>query len=145
VERATIGANPAAIWLHLYQTATAGTWRAAWSTTSGLTGFTESANITAPALANLGGVYFRSVTLTAGAARADFDDVTLRAPYGDRSLAAYVYRNPALGGAPDLLGADSVVAALKHAFIEGAFITSKSVLCDDENSLCDHGPMGGLT
>jgi len=143
VVQATLGSNPAALWLHLYQLPASGSWLAAWSTTSAIAGFATSTTITHPTLQNLGGCYLRSTGAIA-APRADFDDVTLRAPYGDRSLAAYVYRDPGLPGTLDVDGAQSAIVAIKHAFIDGAIITSKSVVCDDPGSLCDHGPMGGF-
>jgi hypothetical protein len=41
-------------------------------------------------------------------------------------------------------GADLIVQKLKPAHTHGAAISSKSLLCDDLGSLCDHGPMGAL-
>lgn len=143
VVQATPGANPAAIWLHLYQTAVDGVWKAAWSTTSGLTGFTTSSNITHPTVAYFGGLYLRS-TGAIGAAVADFDDCIVRAPFGTRPFNAYVLLDRALGFTPDLLGGNAAVGAIRHAFTHGAFIDSRSVLCDDATSGCDLGPMGGM-
>lgn len=142
VQQAIIGANPAAIWLHLFQTTTDGTWQAAWSTTSATAGFTLSANITHPTVAHWGGCYLRSVSPLGSAPRADFDDHVMRYPFGHRPTNAYVFLDSALGFSPDIDGAHSVIQTVKHAFVFGTFITSKNVLCDRPFG-CDRGPMGG--
>lgn len=142
VTRATLGANPAALWLHLYQTDTQGTWKAAWSITSASAGFTTSGNITHPTLQNLSGLYLRSTGAIA-APVADFDSSRTRAPFGTRSFDAYVLLDSALGFTPDVDGAHSVIQAIKHAYTEGTFITSRELLCDTPFG-CDRGPMGGI-
>lgn len=144
VVQATLGGNPANLWLHLYQTTAQGTWKAAWSTTSATTGFATSADITHPTLQLLAGMYVRSTGATAGAAQVNLDDFVMRQPFGTRPFNAYVFLDSALGFSPDRDGANSVVKAVKHAFVDGAFITSKSLLCDDLESSCDGGPMGGI-
>lgn len=140
---AVLGANPAAIWLHLYQTATDGQWVAGWSTTSATTGFTESSPIAHPALAHWAGCYLRSPGAIA-APRADFDDYALRTPFGVRPFRAYVLLDSGLGFEPDIQGAQSVMRTLKHAYTHATLITSRSLLCDNEESGCDLGPMGAL-
>ncbi len=140
---ATPGTNPAAIWLHLRQTATAGQWIASWSTTSATAGFTDSAPITHPAVALWSGCYLRS-TAAIAAPRADFDDLSLRTRLGTRPFHAYVMLDRTLGHDPDIIGAQSAVRAIRHAYTHATFITSRSLLCDDEQSGCDLGPMGAL-
>lgn len=143
VVQATLPGNPEALWLHLYQQATPGSWTAAWSTTSAIAGYTLSPTITHPTLQNLGGYYLRSNGAMA-VPTISFSDFVLRAPYGDRPFAAYVYRDAGYGGLTDVAGAHAVISAIKHAFIDGTIITSKSFLCDDDSSLCDRGPLGGF-
>lgn len=140
-------ATPSALWIHLWQTTTPGTWQAAWSTTSATAGYGAPVTVTTDAslsALNLGGCYFRQVAGVGDAGRVDVDEVILRAPYGDRAFWAYVYRDPGLAGRVDVEGANSVIDAIRHAFTDGALITSKSFYCDDPGSLCDRGPMGAL-
>lgn len=144
VVQATLGGNPANLWLHLYQTTVNGTWKAAWSTTSAIAGYTISANITHPTAAHWAGMYVRSTGATAGAAQVNVDDLIMRAPYGNRPFNAYVLLDEALGFTPDAAGAHSIVDALRHGYTHAAFITKRAVLCDDPDSGCDHGCMGGL-
>lgn len=143
VVQATPGANPAAIWFHLYQTDVNGTWLAAWSTTSATAGYATSSPITHPTLQNRAGFYLRS-TGAIGAAVADFDDLVLRCPFGTRPYSAYVLLDRALGFSPDIPGARAVVDAIKHAFVDGTFITSRNTLYDDPDGGYDDGPMGGI-
>lgn len=142
VTQATLGGNPAAIWFHLWQTDTPGSWLAAWSLTSATAGYTTSSVITHPTLQNRAGFYLRAGT--AGAPVVDFDDLILRAPGGTRPFNAYVLLDRTLGFSPDINGARSVVAAIKHAFVNGTFITTRTMLCDDIDGGCDWGPMGGI-
>jgi hypothetical protein len=56
----------------------------------------------------------------------------------------YAYRDPALAGTPDIAGAHNVLQGLKQAQTEGTLVTSKSVICDSVNSICDRTPLGGF-
>lgn len=77
--------------------------------------------------------------------QATFDDLLIRCPNGDRPFYWYAYRDPSLGGAPDIVGANSVARRIKPAHTFASAVQSKSVLCDDPiNGLCDRGPMGAL-
>lgn len=143
VAQATIGANPAAIWLHLYQTTTDGIWKAAWSTTSATSGFTTSANITHPTMAHWAGAYFRSTGAIAGAAQVNVDDVVTYAPFSGRPFNAYVMLDRGLGFSPDIDGANSVVSAIKHGFIHAAFITNGELLAGDPDGGAGIAPTGG--
>lgn len=143
VQQAIIGANPAAIWLHLYQTTTDGTWQAAWSTTSPTTGYTVSGSITHPTAAYWGGCYLRGISVLGAGPRADFDDHVMRSPFGGRPFNAYVFLDRALGFKPDIAGADAVISSIRHAFTHAAFITSRSMLTDDIDSGCGLVPCGG--
>lgn len=134
-----LGGNPAAIWLHLYEL-TEGSWRAAWSTTSALAGYTTSTAIAHPSVAHWAGFYIRSIAAVGAGPVADFDDFLLYTPNGTRPFNAYVYRNPVLGGEPDFDGAHSVLTAIKHAFTHATIIDSKAFLAGVSG--CNRGPMG---
>jgi len=152
VVHATLGGNPANLWLHLWQhdsassdefaAATDRTYSAAWSTTSGTSGFTISADIVGPVRTYWAGHHLRT-TGAIGGARADFDSTTVFAPYGDRPFYHYVYRNPALPGRPDLLAAHDVIQTIKHSHTRGTIITSKDALYNDPSTGYNRGPMGG--
>ena len=142
---ASLPGNPANLWLHLYQTTTDGVWKAAWSTTSATTGYTISADIPHPATAHWAGIYTRSTAAIAGAAQVNVDDFLLRVPFSMRPFNAYVFLDAAaLFVSPDSAGARSVVEAVKHGFIHGTFITSKSLILDDPTCGLDSNPMGAL-
>jgi hypothetical protein len=140
---------PANLWLHLRH-AGAGSadienMLAAWSTTSGTAGFTTSAAIAHKWRAQWAGHYVRSVGgAIASALDSKFDDSDTRAPFGERSFFFYVYRDPALPGRPDLVGANHIIRQLKQAHTHVAVITNKSTLCDDVTTPCDLGPLGGI-
>ena len=121
VVRATLGGNPAALWLHLFQSGT--TWTAAWSTTSATSGFTTSPSFAGPTLMHWSGCYMRS-TGAIGAAVASFDDFQLYMPDSNRPSRAYIFRDTGLGGDPDLDGSESVIQSIKHAFIEAHLVES---------------------
>lgn len=140
-----LGANPANLWLHVFEQAGGGGgWQTEYSTTSGTTGFTI---MDATAFADLDphwvGMYIRSVGAIPGSAQVDIDDFIARATFGTSTSNAYVLLDEALGFSPDILGAQSVIAAIKHAFTHATFITQRNLLCDDAGSGCDLGPLGG--
>jgi hypothetical protein len=143
VVRATLGGNPAALWLHLYQIEIPdelpedmSNWKAAWSTTSATSGFATSSDIVHSTIAHWSGIYLRSTGALGAGPVVDFDDHTQLCPFGTRPFNAYVYR--------PIDGSHSVIQAIKHAFVEGTIIQTLSVLCDDPNSLVGRGPMGVL-
>lgn len=143
VQQAIIGANPAAIWLHLYQTTTDGIWKAAWSTTSATAGYTVSGDITHPTVAHWAGCYLRSLSALGGGPVADFDDHILYVPFSGRAFNAYVLLDRDLGFTPDVAGANSAISGIKHAFTHAAFITSREFLAGDEDSGAGLTPAGG--
>lgn len=143
VQQAIIGANPAAIWLHLYQTTVDGTWKAAWSTTGATSGFTVSADITHPTVAQWGGCYVRAISALGAGPRADFDDHRLYMPFSGRPFNAYVLLDRALGFAPDIDGNNSVISAIKHGFIHAAFVTNRVLLAGDPDTGAGLAPTGG--
>jgi hypothetical protein len=143
VVQATPGSLPAAIWLHLYQ-ANSGDWQPAWSTTSGTAGFTLGTTEPFTNTVHWGGLYFRSEAIMGAGAVADFDDFILWTPRGTRPYSAYVFRDPGLGGHPDIEGANSVLQAIAHAYTHTAVITSRAFLAGDPGSVAGRGPMGTL-
>lgn len=144
VTHVVLGANPPLLALHLWQTATPGAWRCAWSTTSTSFGFTTGTNITHPTAAQWGGIYMRTTGAIAGAGEVTVDSLVMRQPYATRPYNAYVLLDRALGVAPDVAGARSIVDAIRHGYTHATFITSRNLLCDDADSGCDLAPMGAL-
>lgn len=74
----------------------------------------------------------------------NFDDFSARVPRGRRGWHWYAYRDPGLPGTADLVGANVTVRTLKPAHTHAYAISSRSLLCDSDSSVCDGGPMGGL-
>lgn len=115
-----------------------------WSTTSATTGF-ASAAIQFCYCVNWIGMYARANVAAIGTALdASFDDLAIRARRGTRPFFWYAFRDPTLPGSPDLPAARSALNRLKQAPTITSVITSKSVLCDDNTSPCDSGPLGGF-
>lgn len=154
---ATVRATSALVnhWLHIYhQGLPAGSvgvggasWNmtAEWSTTSELAGYTSYTNIPLTPGFQWAALYARGFTSSlTGALDVTFDESRIRCPFGDRSFWFYVFRDPALAGVADVLGAHAVIQGIKHANTKGTIITSRSLLCDDLSSGCDRGPLGGI-
>lgn len=146
---ATLGGGwtPASpLWLRIVGSQTTpGTYTLEYSTTSGSAGFVSTvvaSLIVAPDWAGLSAVGLDASISSALDAR--FDDFLARTPNGDRPFHWYAYRDPLLAGEEDMNGAHLYVQKVKPAHTHAAAITSKSLLCDDAGSLCDHGPMGAL-
>jgi hypothetical protein len=116
-----------------------------WSTTSAIAGFSSAAAIPFCYCVNWIGHYARAnVAAIPTALDASFDDIAVRARRGTRPFSWYVYRDPALPGAPDIGGARRAVARLAQAHTRDSVITSKSLLCNNPNSACGRGPLGGF-
>jgi len=145
VVRNTFGANPAALWLHLYQVRAApGVWRIAWSTTSGIAGFADSADIAFSPAVNQGGPYLRSFGGTVTTPIASFDEIVLRDGNGHGPFQAYVFLDStALGAAPDAAGIRTVLSGLKHAFVQIGFTETPVLVAGDDKSLIGITPTGG--
>jgi hypothetical protein len=100
------------------------------------TGLTEPEHVGAAAM---------STDAALGAALvATFDDFLTRAPRSRRGFYWYAFRDPGLPGSADLLGANATVKTIKPAHTHAYAIRSRSLLCDDDASVCDGGPLGGL-
>ncbi len=145
----TVEATPSAVthWLHMWDEPQTDRFLVAWSTSGpGDTAVADSDlsnhNATSAVL------YVRSVvdgaSTLAGALSCYFDDVRIWTPTGERSLYWYAFRDPDLAGAPDLDAAHAAIQALKQAHTQATLITSKSCVCDDLDSPCDRGPLGGF-
>lgn len=118
-------------------------YRLEWSTVGEGGPWTASGLIIGPNVVQWAGLHLRSPA-GGGASDVSFDDVRTRAPYGDRALRFYVYRDPGLSGSPDILGANNVLQALKQAHTEGAVITSEIALYGDASAGYGGPPMGGI-
>jgi hypothetical protein len=70
-----------------------------------------------------------------------FDDFYLHDPDSLRPYYWYAYRDPALPGAPDIIGSDRLVKKIKPAWTIASAIANRKVICDDQrDGLCEHGP-----
>lgn len=72
----------------------------------------------------------------------EFDDFRIFTPNGLRPFSWYAYRDPGLAGTPDIPGANAVVERIKPAHTQAAAIKTLALICDDDGSLCDDGPLG---
>jgi hypothetical protein len=116
-----------------------------WSTTGPTTGFASASAIPFVYCVNWVGMYARANVAQIGSALdASFGAVAVRSPRGTRPFHWYVFRDPALPGVPDLVGARRAIDRLKQAFTRATVIQSKSLVCDDANSGCDQSPLGGF-
>jgi hypothetical protein len=79
-----------------------------------------------------------------GTIHALFDDFLTRTPRGTRPFRWYAYRDPLLPGSPDMQGARAVVTKLKPAHTHGAAISTRILLCDNRETVCDREPLGGI-
>ncbi|MBA2718941.1 MAG: hypothetical protein H0U52_06840 [Chloroflexi bacterium] len=118
--------------------------RFSWSTLGPSTGFaTQDVIISVVNMEWAGFAIFGTQAVTVGALSADWDDMVTFCPSGVRPFHWYAFRNPALAGAPDMLGAQLLVDKVKPAHTYAAVTQSESVLCDDpRDGLCDRGPLG---
>jgi hypothetical protein len=115
-----------------------------YSTTSSTTGFTEVApgiSISAPTKAGIG-----SVGSTGSLAfSATFANFAMLAYDGARPYSWFAYRDPALGGSPDVMTAQGLLDVSRPAHTRAGVCRSVSLLWDDpRDGLWDRGPMGGF-
>lgn len=73
-----------------------------------------------------------------------YDKIVHREHDGVRAFCWYAYRDPGLGGTPNMAEAQALVVGVKPAHTHAAAITSLDVLCDNAGSGCDRGPLGAL-
>lgn len=130
------------IWLYIHQAETF--WEVSWSLTGPTSGFTAPIMVASvPPAMQWAGCYYRTVGAVTGTSTAKFDDHTLRNPYGLAPLNAYVLLDQALGFSPDIPGARQCTETVKHCYVQGSFITSPQLVCDDRDNGCDKCPCGG--
>lgn len=91
---------------------------------------------------NWAGFVSTSISSASVSGTIDMDDFLVHTPNGTQRFSWYAYRNPALAGNPDMVGANLVVQRIKPAHTYAAAITQQSVLCDDTESGCDREPIG---
>ncbi len=121
------------------------TYTLGWSTTGPETGFTDTGVAGLLTDPEWSGVAEHSIGTPGTALDVKYDDWFTYQPKGTRPFCWYVYRDPGLAGAPDMLSANAVLRKMKPAWSHAAAITSKSLLCDSlADGGCDRGPMGGL-
>lgn len=144
---AALGGAPAAMWLHLrthYDPASVTGLEqviCAWSTTSATAGYTEAAPFDHTPGSQWVGMFLRTVGAIAGAADVRFDDMLIRAPYGDRPFHAYIYRDPTLPGRLDRIGANAVIRELAQAHIQATVTSSLTFVAGDPLSIVGETPV----
>jgi hypothetical protein len=141
----TFVSMPPAHWLRINQIPDSAV-QASWGTVGPTGPFNTSAFISFPPAIHWAGGYGRCVesiaTFISGCSAA-FDDAELWTPNGTRPFYAYVYRDPAIPGNPDIEGANAVLQDFKHGYTHAAVITSKALLINDPaKGKTDRGPMG---
>lgn len=93
------------------------------------------------------GFYIRTLGASTAGAACDLritNATKIRDNTSERPYYWYAYRNPALGGSPDLAGANRVIDRMRHAYTKGAVTSSLSLICDDPNSPMDYTPLGAI-
>jgi hypothetical protein len=135
---ATLGASPT-VYVRAKRTSSPTSMVVEYSTTGFGTGIT-STTITCPPNPSYAGVSASADTaLMTSTLVVLFDDFTIVAPTSTRPFVWFAYRNPALPGAPDLVGARALVARYRPAHTSAAVITSKSLIGGSPL-----GPLGGF-
>jgi hypothetical protein len=91
------------------------------------------------------GVYLSDDTApTTANGGAGYDAFRYFTPYGRVPFQWFIYRDPALGGAPDFGAADQLIARVKPAHTQGAIIEQLTgALYDTTGSTFDRAPYGG--
>jgi hypothetical protein len=119
-------------------------WKLEWSTTGfdAMSSTTIIPNLPDPNNAGLAAT--SSAPMVAPDLTVTFDDFLARVPRSTRGWHWYAFRNPDLAGSPDMLGANATLKTLKPAHTHAYAVTSRSLLCDTDGSVCDGGPLGDL-
>lgn len=136
------------VWLLLeHQAGT--TFRARWSTVSASGPWTEAtfahARMDGTRTRPMGDAGMYGRTWSAAAANIDvaFDDTRVRTPNGTRPFRLYVVRDPGDPGAPDYLGANTVISGLRQTHTVARVVHSMRAKYDNANTSYDREPMGG--
>lgn len=137
---------PASAWLRITPpSSVAGQWTLSYSTLGPNAGFVDTAVALGDLAFDWSGFGMFGIAAASGAAsEATFDDHDTFCPHGLRPFSWYVYRNPALIGAPDVDGAHLLARKIRPAHTYAGFTQSKSVMPDSaRDGLPDRGPCGG--
>lgn len=136
-----VGVGVVPVWLYIHQAETF--WEITWSLVSA-TSFPPPIMVASvPPAMQWAGCYARTVGAVSFGMVAQFDDHTLRLPYGLSPLNAWVVLDQALGFHPDIPGARQVVDTARHMYVQGGFATSGVVAYDDPDNGYDNAPTGG--
>jgi uncharacterized protein YmfQ (DUF2313 family) len=73
---------------------------------------------------------------------AEIKEFRLWAPADRNVYQAYIYRDPSLGGTPDLAGAQLTLDKMSPAHINATICESLALECDSDTDLCDRDPLG---
>lgn len=132
---ATIAAGP--IWLRIKVAPAVGIFSGptdaitlSWSTIGPSTGF-ASATVNASPVYDLVGFGVHTVATPGVDIVARFDDFVLWTPESLRPFAWFAYRDPALAGSYDLIGACALARKVSPAHMYAAACASKSLICGD--------------
>lgn len=138
---------PATVWLRVTPpSSVAGEWTLSYSSTGPGTGFVH----TQVALGELafdwvGVAIFGDASSTGAIVTATFDDFDVFCPQGLRPFGWHVYRDPALGGAPDVEGGHLVLQQLKPAHTIASVTQNRSLIVGSaRDGVVGRGPLGRL-
>lgn len=136
-----VGVGVVPVWLYIHQAETF--WEVNFSLVSGTSFGGPIMVASTPPAMQWAGCYTRTVGAVGSAMNAQFDDHTLRLPYGLSPLNAWVVLDALLGFRPDIPGARQIVETIKHIFVAGSFATTAAITYDDPDNGYDNAPMGG--
>lgn len=136
-----VGAGVVPVWLYIHQAETF--WEITWSLVDAVTFPPPIMVASVPSAMQWAGCYARTVGAVVSTMIAQFDDHTLRLPYGLAPLNAWVLLDAALGFHPDIPGARQIVETVKHLFVAGSFTTAPQVTYDDPDNGYGGSPYGG--
>jgi hypothetical protein len=137
---ATFDATPMYLWVHHVA---AGTFAIGHGTTLDLAkAATPIALVTGHASPLWAGLAVVAPTTSSASPSVAFDEFFARTPNGHQRFNWYAYRDPALPGTPDMIGAREVVRRIKPAHSSASACTTLAVTCDDAGNGCDQTPIG---
>jgi hypothetical protein len=115
-----------------------------YSTTSATAGFSDvpiNAGITT-GWSWAGFVFYSNVTSSASSTTVTFDDFLLHPADSLRAFLWYAFRDPALAGNADMVGAHLLVQKIKPAYTFAAAVNNAKAICDDpRDGICDRCPV----
>jgi hypothetical protein len=118
---------------------------AMWSTTAADGPFTSVADIDSEFLiADWAMLFHRTIPGSTPVVDASFDDVRVRAPFGDRAFHGYIYRDPGYVGRPDAEAIRATLREMSQAHTTVNFTEAKVALYDDPYSVYGITPLGSI-